>query len=422
VLLAAAPFLLFPDMVPLATAAALLLLCLAWLGRWWVSGQPLIVTPFNAAFLLWGLAVIVGMLVTADPDLTLSKATGIILGLATWRFLALYGGSRPRIGAALAVLGLLGAGFVLIGMFSTQWKVDSPILAPLLNVLPPRLFRFSATPDSGVSANQLAATLIVYLPLLVSLLVGWRPARYRRAAVIGLVLLTGFASVVLFLTQSRSGWLGALGGLAALLLFWAIALPPSRQRLTLWLALGLVVAIGAAVLLFVGPARLLELWDKPPEMTAVGTFSTLNFRKEVWQWAVQGVQDFPLTGCGLGAFRRVVHRFYPIAIPISYDLAHAHNIFLQVALDVGLPGLVGYLAILAVTGVLALRVARRHEAFRPLVLGLAAGLVALHTFGLTDALAVGSKPGIVFWFALGILTAVNQLSLVETGCALTSRE
>ena len=37
-----------------------------------------------------------------------------------------------------------------------------------------------------------------------------------------------------------------------------------------------------------------------------------------------------------------------------------------------------------------------------------AGLAAVHVFGLADALALGSKPGIVFWLALGVLAAMNR--------------
>ena len=60
----------------------------------------------------------------------------------------------------------------------------------------------------------------------------------------------------------------------------------------------------------------------------------------------------------------------------------------------------------------AWRAARRPR-FRALSLGLLTGLVALHVFGLADALALGSKPGIVFWFALGLLAVMNKEDLVD---------
>jgi putative inorganic carbon (HCO3(-)) transporter len=151
------------------------------------------------------------------------------------------------------------------------------------------------------------------------------------------------------------------------------------------------------------------LWEEPPRETAIGTLTSLNFRREVWQWAIAGIKEFPFTGSGLGSFRRVVVRLYPINLPPDYDIAHAHNIFFQVALDVGLPGLIAYLALLMLAGTVAWQVARQDEALRPFALGLLAGLAGLHIYGLTDALAPGAKPGLLFWAALGLLAAMRRI-------------
>lgn len=80
-------------------------------------------------------------------------------------------------------------------------------------------------------------------------------------------------------------------------------------------------------------------------VAATGGAATLtNFRVEIWQNALAGIQDFPVTGLGLGVFRKVVFLLYPIQIAPTYDIAHAHN-FLDSVLDFGLPGLVALLAI-----------------------------------------------------------------------------
>jgi putative inorganic carbon (HCO3(-)) transporter len=120
------------------------------------------------------------------------------------------------------------------------------------------------------------------------------------------------------------------------------------------------------------------------------------------------VEDFPLTGTGLGTFRRVVVERYPLAVPADFDIAHAHNIVLQVALDTGLPGLVAYMSLLAVTGVIGWRVAGRETGLRPFILGLLAALIALHAYGLGDALAPGSKPGAIFWLIMGLIAHMNN--------------
>jgi len=168
------------------------------------------------------------------------------------------------------------------------------------------------------------------------------------------------------------------------------------------------VLVGVAGVLWIGPRTLWELWVSPPEATALGTLRTLGVRRELWPWAVTAIGDFPFTGVGLGAFRQVVFRLYPLPPWPSYDIGHAHNIFLQTALDTGLPGLVVYVAILFVAAAVGWRVARRDRGFRPVSLGLLAGLVGLHVFGLADALVIGAKPALVFWLALGVLASMNK--------------
>ena len=64
--------------------------------------------------------------------------------------------------------------------------------------------------------------------------------------------------------------------------------------------------------------------------------------------------------------------FYPFfTISPDTDIAHAHNMFLQMAVDVGLPGLIAYLALLELAGVVAWGAARRSSG---VVRGLSLGL------------------------------------------------
>ena len=209
------------------------------------------------------------------------------------------------------------------------------------------------------------------------------------------------------LSQSRSGWLGMIAGMLVLLgLWWGVTEQPVKRWLG-WLLLALVLA-GAAFAVWVGPERWQQLIEEPPRQTAIGSLTTIHFRLEVWTWAVAGIQDFPFSGMGLGSFRQAAWRFYPLSIPSSYDIAHAHNIFLQVALDLGLPGLVAYLGLLLTAAHAGWRAARRDPVLRPWAIGLLAGLAALHVYGLTDALAPGAKPALLFWLALGLLAAMTR--------------
>ena len=348
--------------------------------------------------------VLVGILVTDDPDLTLSKATGLILGLTTWYYIPLTVRSFRQLHYSLLLFLLIALSFTFVGILSTNWIFKIPLLDEIIRSLPAQRLVLPESPELGVQANQLAGTIIIYWPCLIALLftTPFASKKGRLFLIISIILVTLF----LILSQSRSGWIGALGGLVFLLSWWVWLVLPTQQRWLMalgWLGVVVVCLVGYFL---IGPERLQPFWGDPVEKVVIGDFSSLGFRLEAWHWSVEGIKDFPLTGTGLGTFRRVVKRLFPIRIAPAYDMSHAHNIFLQVALDIGLPGLVAYIAMLLVAFVTGWQVAQQNKKLRPFAIGLLTGLMALHIFGLTDALALGSKTALLFWLDLGILTAM----------------
>lgn len=404
VLLLAAPFLAMPQAFPGLTIAALLALAAVWAFSILTAREP--ASPFDILLALWSVALVIGILVTADPGETLNKAANLILGLGIWRFLVIAVRTRQALATAVGAFLLLCLGFSLIGLATAT---ELPKI-PALTVLNP----FYEHPLSGLIGlrthpNQLAGLICLYWPLLVSLTFAPPPGRQSRRWRILFAAMTLLATLILILTQSRGGWIAASVGLFSLMAMWGLAMPRSGSRKVLRLALIGWALLALLALAAIGPARLQETWSNPPQETAVGTLLTLDYRKQLWPWAITAVQDFPYTGVGLGAFRQVVFRLYPLTLSPGQDVGHAHNIFLQTALDVGLPGLIVYLALLFVAGAVGWRVARREAGLRSISLGLLAGLIMVHVFGLADALALGSRPGAMFWYSLGLLAAMNNL-------------
>lgn len=404
----AAPFLLFPTLQPKITLLVLGLLCLFWLLAL-IRRRPWPVTPFNGALLLFAVMVGVGISVSVQPGLTLPKATGLILGLALFRAVAQMRGKR---GLALALGGLIlaGMGVWALGMLDLKWPTKVPVLQVWLDRLPQRIVRLPGAPTGGVSPNQLAGVLVLLLPVSLAALIanGWRPWRSLSWGLLGLggVVIWGGT---LFLTQSRGGWIGGLAGLLAFFTLWGLSGQRRWQRAMGFAlpVLGLVVV--AVVMLALGPERIGQVLYGATEGsvdTAVGSIS-FQGRVEIWSRALDVLRDFPLTGCGLGTFRRAVHLFYPLfLISPDRDIAHAHNVFLQVALDVGLPGLVAYLALLLVAGRVGWQRVKAEAADRWLALGALAGLVGYHVYGIADTVALGSKPSFLFWWLLALLVGM----------------
>jgi hypothetical protein len=83
---------------------------------------------------------------------------------------------------------------------------------------------------------------------------------------------------------------------------------------------------------------------------------------------------------------------------------------LQAALDLGLPGLVGFLALYVGALGMLVPAIRSGGVFRLLALGLFGGLLAHFLYGITDTVALGAKPGFLFWWMLGMIFGLYDQS------------
>jgi putative inorganic carbon (HCO3(-)) transporter len=372
-----------------------------------VRREPWPVTPFNAALLVFTLLIPVAVWASALPDLTLPKLTGLILGLAAFRAVAFFAQDRRSLFWCLVAFAFIGLGIWAAGFLGANWASKFVFLGSIVRRLPRALVALPGSPDSGINANQLAGALMLYLPVAAALAWGWWRER-RPVPVILSLAGTGLAAGALILTQSRSGWMGGIAGIVGLtaLASWVTG---RRGLRIVAVALPSAFIIGSAVFLVVQPESAARFVNTSGQ--TAGEIS-LSGRPEIWSRAIYAIQDFSFTGTGLGTFRRVVNLLYPLfTISPDTDIAHAHNIFLQVAVDLGLPGLIAYLACLWVAFTIAWDAAKRGSgASRGLALGLLAGLLALHAYGLTDTIALGAKPGIAFWMALALIAALPRVT------------
>ena len=410
--------LLFPLQVPVVTLAALGGLVLVWGLALLRKPHAMPVTSLNGAMLAWAIMVGVGIAVTSHPDRTLSKATGLLLGLAIWRYVILFVDRPSRLRWAWAGLAGLGVILIVVGALGTQWSSKIPYVQPLVAWLPSSLVMLPEAPELGINANQLAGVLAFFLPLTLGALLPRGSSSRHGGVSLPVVLAAGSALVVLtvllVLTQSRSGWAGAVLGSAVVIVVVAWTRKTRGWRLVGWSTVTCVSVLAVLVFFWIGQRSLSALLQAPEGLASgLGTLS-LSGRVEIWTRALYAIQDFSLTGCGLGSFREIVWALYPLfRVPPGWDIAHAHNIFLQVAVDVGIPGLVAYLALLILALGAGLRVAKEQARALPgasyRAASLVGALVGLHIYGLADALAPGSRPALVYWVVLGLLAALDRI-------------
>jgi putative inorganic carbon (HCO3(-)) transporter len=175
-------------------------------------------------------------------------------------------------------------------------------------------------------ANDFAYVLASVLPFAVYLAA--RDQRLRSLWVASSAVLV----LALFGTLSR----GALVGVAAVVL-WAVA---TRRTRIVGVLAGLVVVGGTLLLAFV-------LWQPliHERLAAKGKVAQANVesRQAYWSAALQMAGDHPLVGVGPGRFG-VESRKYVLNDPIGIEDPVAHNSYLEVLAEGGIPTLLVFVA------------------------------------------------------------------------------
>jgi putative inorganic carbon (HCO3(-)) transporter len=395
------PFLLFPGRWAAWAVASLVLL---WIMRWITTGRITARTPVDWPVLVLVLMLPVAVWVSGDLQMSLVAMYRLIGGIALFYAVVNWVSSGQRLVAATAMLALIGVGLAVLALLATTtWGLPklfnpAPILAWLQIHVRPLI-------PEDINANVLGGGLALVWPVVAALLFG-RLGESRRQTLwlrLGLAGSLLCMTPVLLLTQCQ----GALLGVAVAVAFMATLRWP-RLRLCAALA-------GLAVLVWLargGTGQLLQVADR---LFSTSTGTSLSGRPEVWSASIHMVEDFPLTGIGLGTFDRVQALRYPFSL-LHEQVHHAHNLLLAVAVDMGLPGAVAYLALLLGAVYTTWRTwqetrFRGESAFlNSLALGLLGGQTALLAHGMLDAAAWANKLAVIAWFMLGLTMAAGGLT------------
>ncbi|MGW6444081.1 O-antigen ligase family protein [Lentzea sp. NPDC055074] len=244
--------------------------------------------------------------------------------------------------------------------------------------------------------NDLAFFLVAALPLLVAL-----PARgWSRIVllVLGAVLVAGAAA-----TFSRGG-----GIALACALVWLIV----RRALPVRAVVVTAAVAGVAALAFATTAQA-ELSRAFQEKSHIAG-TNADTRMLRWQAASRMLADDPVLGVGPGGFRQQ----YAAAgnnAEIDEQTPVAHNLFLEVAAELGVPGFVLLVAFVAVGFVASERALRRGTDWREAV-AVQAGLIAV----LVASIFLSEQYYLPLWSLVAIAVAIERRSVEEPRCAFST--
>ncbi len=411
-----APALWVPSLRPDLTALALMALPIYWLlGA--LLDEPLWPhARYNLALAVLLAALAAGAWRSGEPALTTPKVASLILGAALYRALLRLARGPRSLGAALAAIVALALLFTAVGLTNGIRANKVEAVGGWLGRLPRLVQELPDAQFGQASMNQLGGALLYVWPLTLAVAIAPAPQRGSCWPVTpGVRWLAAGAAMVLgaalLLAQSRGAWVGALAGL--------LCLAALRWTWGRWAALAIVMLGGLAWLFggraSWGPLVAEALFGAQGPQTAWGQVS-LSGRLEIWARAIGYIRASPWLGGGWGTFRLWDAALASRAARSIFDAGtpHAHNIFLQIAYDAGLPGLAAYLALLMVQIRLSWRVYRHGRgALRALALGKLAAIAAHHIYGLTDVVALGSKPGVLWWAVLALSASLHRLSFTH---------
>jgi putative inorganic carbon (hco3(-)) transporter len=295
---------------------------------------------------------------------------------------AILGWGFAAMGAVLTVLGfgLLPASYIK--------RID------FLNELHSQLSPMVAWMGESINPNVLAGSLVLAVPLALALAIG-REARpgWQR---VGLMLIMLVMIVMIVAVNSR-GAMGAAGLSTVLVL----ALRWSH----LWPWMVALLAPLTGMLFWVGPGRLLAM---VAENEAVGG---LDVRLSIFDLSFRALQSFNLYGIGIGMYPYVMPALFPGAEHAgAARQPHAHNLLLQIGLDLGVPGLVAYLVMVVTVIILLVRVWHRTTVLqhRTLAIGALGALAAMFVHGVVDAAIWGTKPAFLPWLIYALAVSLDR--------------
>lgn len=194
------------------------------------------------------------------------------------------------------------------------------------------------------------------------------------------------------LTWSRGTWLSLI------VCFVIFAVAVNRRAI-----FGVVsLAIVAPLSYFIIPKTITDRF-----LSAFTTLdSSIVYRFSIWRSCASAATDNIAIGIGRGSFPEI----YPEYAEQGAETAeHAHNVFLQIALESGIVALAVFILTIAVFVIASVEYRRkdRTRSFRYLYAAGFSVTVSLLFFGMVDHIWYDNRMLLVFWIVLGICTSLR---------------
>lgn len=389
------------------------LLALAALLRWRVYGYPTRATPFDLPILLFLVSAFIAASIAYNQKVEWSQqltplewawgkyyyllaAIGLYYAIANLR-------TMDQAWWFVRAYALCGTIIALYFLLTNDWLARGAKFEWLTQVGGWFAALRPAVPGHRLHPNVAGGILAFVLPFCVPLLAEARARQHRGHFVLwsaaALVMLLGW-----LMSASRGAWLA----LAIIGVGWYLAhsFAQRARRVSGWLSPALVIGVSAG-LLFIGAGDLLgNGWQ------VYGADVVLS-RWELLTGSLAIARDYFFTGGGLGAFPMLFSAYY-LLVPVFY-IIDSHNLFLDILIEQGIIGLLGWLWLIGAFFWMTIFALRRLQIdskagarVRWLLQAALASVLVMLAHGMVDDVPYGSRALLLMLVPFGIIAAAQE--------------
>lgn len=262
------------------------------------------------------------------------------------------------------------------------------------------------------NANGFAGWLIIVIPLFFGLLTS--DVIRRKILKTLLLILTIFLLICLLITFARGAWLGFITGI---LMIFCYLLMKGLLKIKLLHFIVLLAIIASLIQPIKAEFKTFEstnykytqkLIDGFKPTASSNPYNTNLIRINLLKESLQIIKDYPLFGCGLNTYSKVVKEYKTYEYGKTYS--YPHNSLLQKAAETGLLGILAFFLILFAFFKTCLQhIFLYFKRDSALVVGLLSGISAFLVHSFFDSNLYALQLVVLFWFMLGLTIAVINL-------------
>ncbi len=226
----------------------------------------------------------------------------------------------------------------------------------------------------------------------------------RPRAIWGTLALLVISVATVMLSGERTAFFSCLLALGVLIATLVLAEPTLRAKSLLAAATAIVLSLG---LLYTQPVLQQRLaWLS----TNIENFKTSSYGELSWVGYQIG-SSHPVTGAGLKGFRELCPA-YKDSGQVSDCNLHPHNSYVEWFAELGVPGLLAFLLLVAALTRETWRATKANRGAGRIMAALSLGVMAMHFFPLMVTQSFFSNwPALLLWYSISI--AIASLNMVK---------